>query len=416
MAGDGLSDLDLSGTEDGKGDGVGTLSARVCADGNTIQGVDVSYYQGTIDWPRVKASGIDFAFIRVSDGEVFKDPKFATNWAGARAAGVVRGAYQFFRPAQDPIAQADLLVNSIGTLAGDDLPPVIDVEATGGLSPSTIQARVRTWVDRVTQRLGRAPIIYTGKYFWRDEVGGPRTYAEHALWIAQYTSRCPDLPDPWARWTFWQHTDKGSVPGIRGPVDLDKFNGDLAALQAFVGGAGTVPAAEAIDFRWDAWGDGTYTFYAAAPTDVARAEIRIEGYLIGAAARGGDGAFTLDYDFNVERESRAIEVRGLTDAGGLAALGTGLIDSTTGGVAVFVRQVDEHTYEIGVEGETWDTSAIEVSADGLGVWDDVTGEYHVDRLAVLHTFPEIGDRQITIRTFDWSGAIAETLERTFTVR
>lgn len=230
-AGDGLAGETPSGDR-----------ARTCAAGPTVQGVDVSYYEATIDWAKAKASGIDFAFVRVSDGKSFKDPKFAAYWASAKAAGVVRGAYQFFRPNQDVAGQADLMIAALaGTYAPGDLPPVIDVEATGGLAPATVAARVRTWVDRVKAAVGVAPIVYTGKYFWRDQVGGPASFGGNALWVAQYTSLCPDLPAPWTTWTFWQHSETGTVPGISGKVDLDTFNGTIDDLRAFAGAPAVGP-------------------------------------------------------------------------------------------------------------------------------------------------------------------------------
>jgi len=145
---------------------------------------------------------------------------------------VIRGIYQFFRPTQDVAAQADMVIAAVGTPVPGDLPPVIDVEVTGGLSASTIASRIRTWVDRVRAATGVDPIIYTGKYFWRDEVGGPTSFANNPLWIAQYTSHCPDLPSPWGSWAFWQYSESGYVAGISGAVDLDRFNGSLADLQA----------------------------------------------------------------------------------------------------------------------------------------------------------------------------------------
>jgi lysozyme len=109
-AGAGLgSDVDSTGSPQ-----VGIL-ARVCAAAATTKGVDVSYYNGTIDWARVKAAGNEFAFIRISDGTGFHDPQFAANWAGARAVGMVRGIYQFFRPNQDVDAQADMVIAAAGT-------------------------------------------------------------------------------------------------------------------------------------------------------------------------------------------------------------------------------------------------------------------------------------------------------------
>src|SRR5688572_19515997 len=96
-------------------------AASVCPSGPVVNGIDVTYHQQTIDWPKVKAAGIEFAFIRVSDGATFQDPKFDTNWAESRAAGVRHGAYQLFRPAEDARAQADLLLSKIGNkLAPDD--------------------------------------------------------------------------------------------------------------------------------------------------------------------------------------------------------------------------------------------------------------------------------------------------------
>ncbi|MFT3698831.1 MAG: GH25 family lysozyme [Kofleriaceae bacterium] len=212
--------------------------ARVCAPGTVTKGVDVSYYQGTINWTSVANAGIKFAFIRVSDGTGFRDPRFITYWPAAKSAGLIRGAYQFFRPAQNVTAQADILISALGnTYTPGDLPPVLDVEDTGGLSPATVAARIRTWVDYVKGKLGVDPIIYTGKYFWRDQVGGPTSFSNNALWIAQYTSLCPDLPAPWTTWTFWQNTSTGTVAGISGQTDLDQFNGTLADLQAFAMGA-----------------------------------------------------------------------------------------------------------------------------------------------------------------------------------
>jgi len=213
------------------------IEARVCATGTTTMGVDVSYYQGTVDWAKAKAAGVKFAFLRLSDGTTFQDPKFAQNWANTKTNGVIRGAYQFFRPSQNVNAQADMMINAIGTYTPGDLPPVIDVEADGGLSPATVAARVRQWVDRVKNALGVEPIVYTGYYFWRDEVGGPSGYAANPLWVAAYSTACPNIPSPWMKWTFWQHTDKGKVNGITGNVDMNKFNGDLAALIAFAGSA-----------------------------------------------------------------------------------------------------------------------------------------------------------------------------------
>jgi len=201
-----------------------------CQIGPTTPGIDVSYYQETIDWPRVRRAGIRFAFIRLADGLTQRDAMFATNWVESRRAGLARGAYLFFRPDQDVAAQADLMIAAMRGRDHDDLPPVIDVEVDGGLAPAIVAARARDWVDRVRAGLGVEPIVYTGGDLWRQ--GGAEALASQPLWVAHYTQNCPTLPSPWTRWTFWQHTDRGAVPGIDGAVDLDLFAGTLGDLHA----------------------------------------------------------------------------------------------------------------------------------------------------------------------------------------
>ena len=214
-------------------------ATTVCAQSAaSVHGIDVSSYETSIDWTQAKAAGIDFAFIRVSDGLQYHDPKFATFWTGAAAAGVMRGAYQFFRPEQDPIAQADYLLAQIGPRGPLDLPPAIDVEVTDGMAPEDVAAAVRVWVDHVTAAIGRPPIIYAGYYSWQDYTGNANLTSS-PLWHAQYTSAaCPNIPTPWTRWAFWQYSSTGQVPGVLGEAsDLDVFDGSLSDLQAFAAGA-----------------------------------------------------------------------------------------------------------------------------------------------------------------------------------
>ena len=213
------------------GGGDEVLELAVCELGATVRGIDVSYFQESISWKQVRRSGVQFAFIRVSDGTTVTDPKFAYNWTAAKRVGVLRGAYQYFRPQESPIAQADLLIAALRRDPGE-LPPVIDVETDGGKSPVQLAARVAIWVERVRTQLRVEPIIYTGPDFWRDRAGGA-DQTQQPLWIAHYTAGCPTVPPRWTRWTFWQHTDRGAVPGIDGPVDLNVFAGDYLELEAF---------------------------------------------------------------------------------------------------------------------------------------------------------------------------------------
>ena len=130
------------------------------------QGIDVSHYQGTINWQSVKQAGIAFAFAKASDGSTGVDSQFKTNWQGMKSAGIIRGAYHFFEPTQDATAQANDFLNTVGSLQAGDLPPVIDVEINNGVSNSQMISGVTTWLTVVQQSLGRTPMIYTVASFW----------------------------------------------------------------------------------------------------------------------------------------------------------------------------------------------------------------------------------------------------------
>ncbi|WP_169796413.1 GH25 family lysozyme [Chondromyces crocatus] len=203
----------------------------VCAAGPTVEGIDVSYWQQHVDWQAVADAGIQFAIARVSHGT--RDTFFDANWAGIKAAGLVRGAYQYYLADHDPLEQAELMIEAIGTLQDGDLPPVIDIESHEGQDRETILAGLRLWLDRVEGALGRKPIIYTGKYFWQDFVASDE-FVDHPLWIPNYSNDCPNLPNgTWSDWTFFQYSSTGSVPGISGNVDRNHFNGSLEMLHAF---------------------------------------------------------------------------------------------------------------------------------------------------------------------------------------
>jgi GH25 family lysozyme M1 (1,4-beta-N-acetylmuramidase) len=392
-------------------DAGGQLRARVCADGVTTKGIDISKWQGTIDWPKVANAGYAFAFVRVSDGVSSIDAKFAANWAGAKTVGLVRGAYQFFRPSQSVTAQADLMISKLGgQYTPGDLPPVIDVEDDGGLAPTTVAARARQWVDRVEAALGVKPIVYTGKYFWRDEVGSPASFAPNALWIAQYTSLCPDIPGPWSKWTFWQYTDSGTVPGIAGPVDINRFNGSISQLKAFA--AGTPP--RALPFRWQRSSSGNYTFTVEPGAGVAKVELRVQDFLIGAPSTT-TGTGSLNYTFNVASSNRVIEARGVAADGTVVALGNGIIDSISS-TAAFVRQTGEHEYEIGLERAPASWATVEVTVDGFALTDLDTGTTRSPRKAVRYKFNGLGNRPLTITTRDANGTKVDTRTRTLLVR
>ncbi len=148
--------------EDGIGAPVGLESAlRVCPDGETVYGIDVSKWQGTIDWAKVKADGVVYAFIRVSDGINTFDSKFVRNWEEAKKHGILRGVYQYFRPNVDPIAQANLVLENLELYGQGELPPVIDAEqSVTDFTPGTDYSDpIGIWIEAVEAALHVKPII-----------------------------------------------------------------------------------------------------------------------------------------------------------------------------------------------------------------------------------------------------------------
>ncbi len=195
-----------------------------------VLGVDVSGWQGQIDWRKTAQAGAWFAFIKATEGQAGTDRTFARNWANSRGL-LLRGAYHFLRAGQDPVAQADHFADVVlGTNDPGELPPVLDVEDAG-----TTWAQVVAFMDRAQARFGREPILYTSKGV-TDAMGPPpRTWP---LWVANYGVPQPFLPQGWDSWLFWQYTDQG--PGAKFGVssqniDLNWFNGSLRDLFALAG-------------------------------------------------------------------------------------------------------------------------------------------------------------------------------------
>lgn len=188
-----------------------------------VRGIDVSDYQGTVNWGAVASSKIEFAITKATEGATFVADTFTTNWAGIRREKLVRGAYHFFRPRTDPLAQADLFLDIVKLEPGD-LPPVLDIESDDGVDPDRIKSSIRTWLLRVEQATLRRPIVYTYPSFW-ERMGNWQDFADYPLWIAHYTTEPrPWVPGGWRTWTMWQYTDRGSVNGVTGGVDVNSFN------------------------------------------------------------------------------------------------------------------------------------------------------------------------------------------------
>lgn len=210
----------------------------------SLEGVDVSHLEGVIDWQQVKDAGIAFAFIKATEGNSFVDPMAQTNLAKCREVGIVAGMYHFYRHDVDPAVQAAHFLKSLSAREPGDLLPAIDVEGQddgGGSSnyPSDeVVHRVKDVIDAVEKEIGRAPMIYTYPSVWEEITGNSTVFADRCpLWIASYGVTTPTLVGGWTDHAVWQYTDTGTVKGIGGVVDRDRFNGDEAGLGAFRLGA-----------------------------------------------------------------------------------------------------------------------------------------------------------------------------------
>jgi GH25 family lysozyme M1 (1,4-beta-N-acetylmuramidase) len=198
-----------------------------------FEGLDVSHWQGAIDFDAVAASGIRFIFAKASEGQTFVDEMYETNRADAGAAGLAFGAYHYAKPdssTDDAVKEADHFVDTALPSSGDLL-PVIDLETSGGLSNTKLIAWLWDFLDQVLARTGVHALIYTSPSFWGDHMNDTDEFADGGydlLWIAHWFAPTPTVPgNNWGGngWTFWQNDDCFDVPGIDGCVDHDYYNG-----------------------------------------------------------------------------------------------------------------------------------------------------------------------------------------------
>ncbi len=205
-------------------------------DGKILTGVDVSGWQNEVDWQRLKDSGVDYAYLKSTEGRTFVDPTYEVNRQNARKAGVITGAYHFFRPATPVLDQVDNFMKVVGRVESDDLPPALDLEDPSlwrGYSQAEKLEMVLKWLQEVEKRTGVRPIIYASPSFVESVLGSAPELASYKLWLAHYTSAdAPSLPQPFSDWLMWQYSDKGRLPGVVGNVDLNRFRGHPQELLA----------------------------------------------------------------------------------------------------------------------------------------------------------------------------------------
>ncbi|WP_052495938.1 glycoside hydrolase family 25 protein [Pedobacter lusitanus] len=197
-----------------------------------IHGIDVSYYQGKIDWNKVKAMkeddvSIRFAFIKATEGVASVDPYFQRNWREAPKAGIVCGAYHYFIPKKSGLWQARFFLQTVKFEAGD-LPPVIDVEQLSGVSPEKMRTELKDFIRHVEKKTKVKPIIYSGLVFYKDYLKG--YFDDYPLWIAHYYKAELNAGAN-TKWSFWQHSDKARITGINHVVDFNAFRGDSLSFQ-----------------------------------------------------------------------------------------------------------------------------------------------------------------------------------------
>ena len=200
-----------------------------------VWGVDVSRYQGTVDWQKMAEQGVGFAFIKATEGSGTVDGQFEANFRGAAEAGIPSGAYHFFSFDSAPEAQAEHFIGTVGALSGR-LPPVVDAEYYGGYfadppPKETVRRNLRRLLELLEAEYGAAPILYTTYPFYIRYLRG--AFDDVPLWLRNvYT---PPLPGQ--EWLFWQYTDTARLDGYDGEepnIDRNVFSGSRQQLQALL--------------------------------------------------------------------------------------------------------------------------------------------------------------------------------------
>lgn len=217
----------------------GTKAYGVCLpSGYRVHGFDISHHQGEINWAVLSKTQftpfpIRFVFLKASEGGDFSDTTFVHNFDLARQYGFIRGAYHFYNPKTDASRQADFFIRSVQLEPGD-LPPVLDIEKRGD-DDDRLRKDLLVWLRKIEQHYNVKPILYTS-YKFKTRYLNDSVFNTYPYWIAHYYV---DSVEYKGQWRFWQHTDAGTLPGIREQVDLNVFNGTLEELKQM-----TIPVSE----------------------------------------------------------------------------------------------------------------------------------------------------------------------------
>ena len=212
---------------------------------DTIEGIDVSYFQETVDWSAVKGDGIRFAYIKATEGGDRVDQRFAENYVGAAQAGVLRGAYHFWYHCRPGAEQAAWFIQNVPRDA-NALPPVLDIEWTPTSPTCTkrppaadIYRDMQAFLDTVEAYYGKRPVIYTSVDFYRDRLVG--AFERYPLWVRS-TAVKPKEAYGDRPWHFWQYSSTGRVAGVKGNADRNVFYGTEADFRKFLADSAVAPA------------------------------------------------------------------------------------------------------------------------------------------------------------------------------
>ena len=201
-------------------------------EGYEIHGIDISHYQGKIDWEQlknamIKGCPVRFVIIKSTEGSSRLDENFRENFNQARDFGFIRGVYHFWSNKSTAREQAYYFLDQVHLTDGD-LPPVLDIEhKPADKSVEDFQRDVLTWLHIVEDKYHAKPIIYTYYKFKEQYLSAP-VFDDYPYWIAHYYV---DRVQYKGKWKFWQHTDVGKLPGIKGYVDFNIYNGSYYELK-----------------------------------------------------------------------------------------------------------------------------------------------------------------------------------------
>lgn len=203
-----------------------------------VHGIDAARFQKNINWAQARRNGVNFAFIKATEGGDLLDPAFKSHWRGAGSAGVARGAYHFYYFCTTPEVQAQWFIRNVPRTAGA-LPPVLDMEwnpfsptcAHRRPSARVVQDEMRRWLKIVTAHYGQRPIIYTTPRFFRENELD--RFKGYEFWL-RTTAKPPRETFAGQSWRFWQYSATGLIDGVDGEVDLNVFSGNAAQWQSWL--------------------------------------------------------------------------------------------------------------------------------------------------------------------------------------